>query len=60
MKASELIKRLQDIVDSHGDDEACIYVSEPPSEPDGDDYTDAHPLKTVEVSETYGSIVLYH
>ncbi len=59
MKASKLIKHLQDIIDSHGDDYVCIHVSEPSSEPDGDDYTDAHPLKTVEVSKTYNAIVLY-
>ncbi len=59
MKASELIEQLQAIIDSHGDDYVCIHVSEPPSEPDGDDYTDAFPLEGVEVSKTYNAIVLY-
>ncbi len=47
------------IIDTHGDDDVCMYVSEPPSEPNGDDFTDAFPLKTIELSTTYNAIVLY-
>jgi hypothetical protein len=60
VKASELIKELQKIIDTHGDDEVSIYVSEAGYGPDEDDFTDAFPVDAVEVSKAYNSIVLYH